>query len=104
MQPAPPAPGSPGEFAARVLATEESRVMAVSYLRAAAIERRSGRASDHDQRMALNFDVLADLYANAEHPYPDVEETWRDMVKYHRPPLTAMDAPVGSPAARCSEG
>lgn len=100
-----PAPDCLRAFITQVLACSDSRVMAVAYLRAAAQERRKRRvAMERDRAEAVNFEVLADLYAHADGPYPEVEENWRDMAKYHSRPLTYMDAPVGSPANMCAEG
>lgn len=92
-------------FTLRALAHKETRVMAVAYLRAAAQKRRERTpATEADRAVAVNFDVLADLCAGANGPYPEVEEDWRDMAKYHPRPLTNMDASIGSPAGMCVEG
>lgn len=105
MSAASPAPEDLRTFIARVLANVDSRVMAVAYLRAAAQERRERKPqTDTDRAKAINFDALADLYAEADGPYPEAPENWRDMAKYHPRPLTIMDMAVGSPANMCVEG
>lgn len=64
-------------------------------------DRAAARADAGDPVGAAHQMALMDLYLYAEHPYPDVEETWRDMSKW-RPPLTMADAPFSSPAAMCA--